>query len=105
MRNIAIAFAAAALLAACDEGYSGYGDATAEITVDLPGTGDAADDANPSCTFPEGPYAFNAAGDTVGPMSWPSAYAGLDETLDADLAAIRCDPSVNSIFVFIATMG
>jgi hypothetical protein len=105
MKHIAIAFAAAALLAACDEGYGGYGDAAVELAVDLPGTEDAADDAGTPCTYPEGPYAFSTVGDTVGPMRWPSAFAGLDETLEADLEAIRCDPSVNSIFVFAATMG
>ena len=104
MRNITIALAAAALLAACDQGYDDYGDASVELTVDMP-TGDVTDDTDPSCTFPEGPYAFSAVGDTVAPMSWPDAFAGVDETLEADLAVIRCDPSVNSIFVFIATMG
>jgi len=104
MRNIAIAFAAAALFAACDEGYEGYEDTSVELTVEAP-VGDTADDASPPCTFPEGPYGFAAVGDTVGPMSWPSAYAGLDETLEADLSAIHCDPSVNSIFVMVATYG
>ena len=105
MKHIAIAFAAAALLAACDEGYSTYDDASAELTVDLPGGGDTADESEPACTYPEGPYAFSAVGDTVGPMRWPSAFAGVDETLEADLAVIRCDPAVNSIFVMVATYG
>lgn len=104
MRNITIALAAAALLAACDQGYTGYDDAAVELTVDMP-TGDTGGDTVAPCTYPEGPYAFSAVGDTVAPMSWPGAFAGVDETLEADLAVIRCDPSVNSIFVFIATMG
>ncbi|MBW2261709.1 MAG: hypothetical protein JRG91_07015 [Deltaproteobacteria bacterium] len=100
---VLLAAAAPLLIAACDEGYADYGDAAVELTVDLPG--DAADDSSPPCSFPEGPYAFNMEGDTVGPMSWPSALAGLDETLAADLAVMHCDPSVNSIFVMLATMG
>lgn len=55
------------------------------------------------CSYPEGPYEFRRVGDIVGPMSWPSAIAGADETLEADLEVIRCDPNVHSVFIQIAT--
>jgi hypothetical protein len=61
------------------------------------------DDAGATCEYPGGPYGFNAEGDIVGPMSWPSAEAGAGESLPADLAVLHCDPGVHSIFVQITT--
>ena len=69
------------------------------ITVDEGGTG--VDTAPSECPYPDGPYAFSQ-NSVVGPMSWPSAVAGADETLSAALAEIRCDPTVNSVFVQIS---
>jgi len=57
------------------------------------------------CMYPEGPYAFDAVGNVVGPMAWPTAVAGIDETLAADLAALHCDPSIKSIFIQIAAIS
>jgi hypothetical protein len=110
-------------LGACDQDYSGpETDAVTDLEPDpeLDGPLDPADDPAPEpadepaddpivedpggdCTYPAGPYAFSAVGNTVGPMRWPSAVAGPDETLAADLEALFCDPSVNSIFVQIVT--
>jgi hypothetical protein len=36
-------------------------------------------------------------------MRWPSAVAGPDETLPADLLTLFCDPSVHSVFIQVAT--
>ena len=73
----------------------------ADTSVDLPpDTG--------SCTYPSGPYAFNAVGDIPGPATWPDSMKGTDETypLDhADLNEFYCDPAVQSILVFHATLG
>jgi len=114
-------------LAACDEDYGGPGsDAVADLAPDptLDGTLDPSDDpvtepaddpvtdpavdpatedTGSGCTYPEGPYAFSMVGDTVGPMRWPSAVIGTDESLAADLEALHCDPGVNSVFVQIVT--
>ncbi len=115
-------------LGACDEDYSGGPgtDAVADLAPDPaldetsepagdPGT-EPADDPAPEpaddpveedpgsgCTYPAGPYAFSAVGNTVGPMRWPSAVVGADETHPADLEALHCDPGVNSVFVQIVT--
>lgn len=72
---------------------------TGTDTVTDPGT----DDTGGDCVYPTGPYAFNAVGDTVGPMQWPSAVAGVDEVLAADLEALHCDPNVHSIFIQIVS--
>jgi hypothetical protein len=42
-------------------------------------------------------------GDTVPPMAWPRAVATDAETMPADVAVIRCDPGVHSIFIQMAT--
>jgi hypothetical protein len=100
---LAAVAALAAGAAGCDEGWSGDGDSGTDVVAET-GTdvaAEAADDSLPGCTYPEGPYAFAALGDTAPPMSWPSGVAGLDETLPADLAAIRCAPGVNSIFILV----
>ena len=73
-------------------------------TVDTSGPDEGTphpDTTTTECPFPDGPYAFSQNG-TVGPMSWPSAVAGADETMAADLAVIRCDTNVHSIFVQIS---
>jgi len=114
-------------LGACDQGYGGPGtDAVADLLPEpvLDGMLDTAvdpvveptddplpepaddpvvEDPGSTCTYPSGPYAFSAVGDTVGPMSWPSAVVGADETLAADLEALHCDPGVHSVFVQIVT--
>lgn len=111
----------AMLLWACDQELptlNDAGDISVEITVDTSGdvpvetTPDVAPDtlADPTvdtgdCIYPTGPYAFSAVGNTVGPMTWPTAVAGTDETLAADLRALHCDPSVKSIFIQIAALS
>lgn len=57
-----------------------------------------------SCTYPTGPYAFLAPGNIVGPMAWPSAVKGAEETSTAaDFASLRCEPGVKTIMVMIAS--
>ena len=115
-------------LGACDQDYDGgpgtdavadlapdpAADETSEPALDPgaepaddpatePADDPVAEDTGGECTYPAGPYAFNAVGNTVGPMRWPSAVAGPDETLAADLEALFCDPGVNSIFIQIVT--
>ena len=80
----------------------GGGDATG--SADLP-QADQQAETTPSCPYPDGPYDFSGEGDIVGPMNWPNALSGADETLAADLAAIRCDPNVHSIFVQIGAFS
>ena len=89
-----------------DTGVTPTVDATRDVTTTVDaGTPDEGnpqpDTGTTECPFPEGPYAFSQ-NSTVGPMSWPSAVAGSEETLAANLAAIRCDPDVHSIFVQIS---
>ncbi|MBW2261707.1 MAG: hypothetical protein JRG91_07005 [Deltaproteobacteria bacterium] len=81
-----------------DTGVEPAGDPVTEPAVD-PTTEDPGGD----CTYPAGPYAFSAVGNTVGPMRWPSGVAGPDETHAADLEALFCDPDVHSVFVQIVT--
>lgn len=99
--GLLLGLAAALVTASCDETYRG-GDGTTDLTVELPGDAGAegTGDSTSSCTYPEGPYAFGS-GATVPPMAWSSAPGGLTETIEADLAQIRCDPSVNSIFILV----
>ncbi len=87
-------------------------DTTSEVAIDpLADTAfevvadTVADDGSSTCTYPTGPYAFSAVGNTVGPMTWPSALAGIDESLPASLEALHCDPGVKSIFVQIAAIS
>ena len=57
----------------------------------------------PACEYPAGPYGFSMVGQVVGPMTWPSAISGSEETLPADFAVLQCDESVQSIIVIIST--
>ncbi|MBW2261629.1 MAG: hypothetical protein JRG91_06610, partial [Deltaproteobacteria bacterium] len=59
------------------------------------------EDTTPSCTYPSGPYSFTSVGDTVAPMHWPLAMARPDESTEADLELLYCDPDVHSIFIQI----
>ena len=62
----------------------------------------AEEEATAPCTYPGGPYAFRAIGDNVGPMAWPSAVPGSEETSTAaDLEEFFCDPDVHSVFVLV----
>ena len=112
-----LAMAAVPVLAACDQDWPGalqdaytepapdtydpgsepLYDAGPDITVDVP-----EEEVPAPCTYPAGPYAFRSIGDTVGPMAWPSAVPGPDETSTAaDLEEFFCDPEVNSVFVLV----
>ena len=76
-------------------------DTVTDTGVDLP------PDTGP-CTYPTGTYAFNAVGDMPGPAHWPGSIKGATETSaleHADLNAFYCDPSVQSILVFLATLS
>ena len=53
------------------------------------------------CGYPTGPYAFNEVGDVVPPMRWTGAVTGADEISSADLADLRCQPSVHSVFIHV----
>jgi hypothetical protein len=97
-----IAASLALALTGCDQGWSGAADAFADMFMD---TGVEAADAAPDepCTYPAGPYALHAVGDTVGPMVWPTAIRGEDETTAAaDLRVLHCDPDIESIFIHVA---
>ncbi|MBW2261713.1 MAG: hypothetical protein JRG91_07035 [Deltaproteobacteria bacterium] len=110
--------AALALLAGCDQDYpSGYTDATVDIPTETPGevpvdvpvvdpVDEPVDEPAP-CEYPSGPYAFDMEGQIAGPATWPGCIKASGETsiLDlADLAAFQCDPEVQSIGVFFATL-
>ena len=108
------------LIIACDQEWTG--ETTTDVHVDTV-TPDVPDDSpvpdvpedtapevepdtGPDCVYPEGPYGFNAVGDTVGPASWPSSIKGSEEVSElaqADFEAFYCDPDVQSIVVFVAT--
>jgi hypothetical protein len=110
--------AALIILAGCDQDYpTAPIDSTTEspldVITDTPVT-DALEepvdepveepvDETPACEYPTGPYGFNRVGDIVGPMTWPSAISGSEETLPADFEVLQCDESVQSIIVFLAT--
>jgi len=80
-----------------DPGVEPLADAGPDIYVDVP-----AEESPAPCTYPVGPYAFRSVGDTVGPMAWPSAVPGPDETSTAaDLEEFFCDPDVHSVFVLV----
>ena len=60
------------------------------------------------CDYPTGTYAFNREGDLVGPATWPACIKASGETypLDhADFETFFCDPAVESIIVFAATVS
>ena len=73
-------------------------DADADVPVETETGPDADADAATCGEYPAGPYSF-AWGQLVAPMAWPSAVISTTETLAADLAVLRCDPGVHSIFV------
>lgn len=85
----------------------GGGDATGAVDLSQADQQQADQQAETveNCPYPEGPYDFSGEGDVVGPMNWPNAFAGADETLAADLAALRCDPNIHSIFVQIGAFS
>ena len=66
--------------------------------ADADADADADGDAGTCGDYPSGPYSFSW-GQIVAPMAWPSAIIATTETLAADLAALRCDPNVHSIFI------
>jgi len=73
-----------------------------------PDTSEVGDDPGPPCTYPPGPYRFDSVGDIVGPATWPSGIKASGESswLDqADFEAFYCDPEVQSIGIFIATLS
>lgn len=73
-----------------------------DLPGDPPGTVDPGDDDPPvepgDCEYPSGPHAVGP-GSVIPPMQWPSAIAGSAESGEADLADLRCDGDVNSIFI------
>jgi len=107
--------AALVVFAGCDQEYPTTG---VDITVEVPGE-DVVDETpipdaepepvedpveeTPACSYPPGPYGFNMVGNIVGPMTWPSAISGSEETLPADFAVLQCDEEVQSIIIFLAT--
>ncbi len=100
----------------CDEDYRAVG--LTCVPVEADGDADADSDSEPDgdtdvdeadadpdgCGYPAAPYAFERGG-TLAPMSWPEAVAGVDTVGEADLAAMHCDPEVNSIFLLVSTMS
>jgi hypothetical protein len=104
---LVVALATAGLAAGCDDAADEWPDmgTRPDYGHDYAEPEDAATEVEPACEYPPGPYGFRAVGNTVADMSWPSALAGADETLAADLEAIRCDPSVRSIFIQVATLA
>jgi hypothetical protein len=70
----------------------------------VPDGSDAIADPDGPCTYPAGPWAFDWIGDTVGPCSWPSAVYGAEETMTADFEVLHCDPDVQTILMFRATL-
>ena len=99
---IVVAFA----FSACDEVNVNFPpdaepDSTDDPIEDLP-----AEEAEPPCTYPDGPHAFTAVGDIAPPMSWPSAMARPDDLgSPASLADLHCDPDVHSIFIQYVTIA
>ena len=108
---------AAALLvfAGCDQDYP---DTVIDTDVEIPAEDVVVDtpipdaepepmedpvEETPACEYPAGPYGFNMVGQIAGPMTWPSAISGSEETLPADFAVLQCDESVQSIIVMIST--
>jgi hypothetical protein len=77
-------------------------DDASDLDVDATDTSDAevaqgdADDG--TCSYPSGPYDLREEA-TVPAMAWPDAVPGVDEVGSAELALLRCEPGVHSIFV------
>jgi hypothetical protein len=93
-------------LAACDAklGVDFPLDADADVDAETDPVEEPAEDVPEEepepCEYPSGPYAFTAVGDTVAPMSWPSAVARPDDDgHPADLENLYCDADVHSIFI------
>lgn len=66
------------------------------------------DDPDAPCTYPPGPYRYTRIGDTVGPASWPTSIRASEETYPlehADFEVLYCDPDVESIVIFLATLS
>ena len=102
-RRLALAATLSTIAAGCDQGtYRPVEDSSTDTVLDT-GVDPGVDEGTVLCEYPDGPYGFNAVGDIVGPMDWPSAVAGPVETLAADLAVLHCDPDIHSIFVQIST--
>ena len=99
-RILALVLAAAlSLPAACDSDWTDPADGDTDIARDsvTDVALDSGDETLP-CTYPEGPYAFGAVGDTVAPMSWPSSPVGMDETLEAQRRAdFRESPDIRKL--------
>ena len=69
---------------------------------------EAVDDPEPPCTYPPGPYSFDGVGFTVGPATWPACIkaSGEEYPLEhADFEVFYCDPEVQSIAIFVATLS
>jgi hypothetical protein len=73
-------------------------DVTVETETGPDADADADGDAGTCGEYPAGPYSF-AWNQRVAPMAWPTAIISTTETLAADLAVLRCDPDVHSIFI------
>ena len=114
-----IAAVALVMLAGCDQEYptTGYDvtvDLPTETPIDVPTTDpveepveDPVEETAP-CEYPPGPYGFDMVGQIAGPATWPGCIKAAAETsiLDlADMAAFQCDPEVQSIGIFFATLS
>jgi hypothetical protein len=66
------------------------------------------DPGEPCTGYPPEPWGFEAVGQTPGPAAWPSSLKGSTEIsalAHADLQQFYCDPEVESVLVFLATMS
>jgi hypothetical protein len=110
------------LVVACDQEWpsdmtdvfvdTGPSDAPADtIVADTPGDvppDTVEEETVEPCEYPAGTYSFTREGDLVGPATWPSCIKASGETypLDhADFEQFYCDPAVESIIVFAATVS
>jgi hypothetical protein len=90
-----------------DTGLDPGVDTAPDTGVDT-GTDPGVDTGGPCTDYPPGPYAFSRLGDTVGPATWPAMIKAPTETSSlavADLQEFYCDPDVESVIVFIATIS
>jgi hypothetical protein len=81
-------------------------DAPADTTPDT--RPDVGVDPDAPCTYPTGPYRYTTIGDTVAPASWPASIKAEGESLlldHADFEVLYCDPEVESIVIFLATVS